>query len=107
MSDRGKLKLGAKSDIVRCLEDVTEEQHDIPKSVEVVMLLGPDIVYVLNTAAAITSSECAQDVFLPYVEHQLGKAHSIDVVWDNYRPDYLKAQSRARVGNEYIAESSP
>ncbi len=36
----------------------------------------------------------AQDVFLPYVEHQLGKAHIIDVVWDNYRPDSLKAQTR-------------
>ena len=36
----------------------------------------------------------AHDVFLPYVEHQLGKVHIIDVVWDNYRPDSLKAQKR-------------
>ena len=36
----------------------------------------------------------AKDVFLPYVEHQLGKVHIIDVVWDNYRPDSLKAQTR-------------
>ena len=38
---------------------------------------------------------------MSYVEHQLGKTHIIDVVWDNYRPDYLKAQG------ESVAASSP
>ena len=90
MSDRSKLKLGTRSDIVRCQEDVTEEQDDITPSVEVVVLDGPAIVYVPMPAAAITFREYAQDVFLPCVECQLGKVHRID----NYRPDYLKAQTR-------------
>ena len=32
--------------------------------------------------------------FLAYVEHQLDKALRVDVVWDDYRPDSLKAQTR-------------
>ena len=41
LSARGKLKLGTKSDIVRCLEDVPEDQDDITPSVDVVVLDGP------------------------------------------------------------------
>ena len=38
LSDRGKFKLGTKSDILRCLEDdAIEEQDDITPSVEVVV----------------------------------------------------------------------
>ena len=51
MSDRGQLKLGTKSGIVRYLEDGTEKQDDITPIVAVVMLDGPDIVYVLKHAA--------------------------------------------------------
>ena len=101
LSDRGELKLGTKPGIVRCLEDGTEEKYDITPIVEVVMLDGSDIMYVLKHAAARKFPEYAQDVFLPYVEHQLGKARTIDVVWDNYRPDSLKVQS------ESVAASSP
>ena len=54
LSDRGKLKLGTKSDIVRCLEDAIEEQDDITTSVEVVVLDGPAIVHMLKRAAART-----------------------------------------------------
>ena len=99
LSDRGKLKLGTKSDIVRCLEDVIEEQDDITQSVEVVVLDGPAIVHMLKPAAAKTFREYAQDLFLPYVEHQLDKAQRVDVVWDDYRPDSLKAQTRDMRGN--------
>ena len=76
-------------DIVRCLEDAIEEQDDITPSVEVVVLVGPAVVHMLKPAAARTFREYAQDVFLPYVEHQLDKAHRVD-----YRPDSLKAQTR-------------
>ena len=33
LSARGKLKLGTKSDIVRCIEDASEKQDDISPSV--------------------------------------------------------------------------
>ena len=93
-SDRGKLKLDTKSDIVRCLEYAIEEQDDITPSVEVVVLDGHAIVRMLKPASAIHFREYAQDVFLAYVEHQLDKAQRVDVVWDDYRSDSLKAQTR-------------
>ena len=32
--------------------------------------------------------------FLEYVEHQMDKTQRVDVVWDEYRSDSLKAQTR-------------
>ena len=52
---QGKLKLGTKSDIVRCLEDAPAEQDDT--SVDVVVLHGLAILYVLKPAAAGTFCE--------------------------------------------------
>ena len=62
ISDRGKLKQDTKSDIVRCLEDATEEQYDIIPRVEVVMLDGPDIMNELKHAAARTCREYERNV---------------------------------------------
>ena len=49
---RGKLKVGTKSDIVRCIEDDIVEQDDIAPIVEVVVFVGPAIVYALKPASA-------------------------------------------------------
>ena len=54
LSDRRKLILGSKSDIVRCLEDAIEEQDDITSSVEFAVLDGPATVHMLKPAAART-----------------------------------------------------
>ena len=70
LSARGKLRLGTKSDIVRCIEDASEKQDDITPSVDVVMLNGPAILCVLPELCA---NMHAQDGFRPYVEQQLGK----------------------------------
>ena len=59
LSARGKLKLGTKSEIVRCLEDAPEKQDDITPSVDVVMLDGPARLCVLKPAASGTLRECA------------------------------------------------
>ena len=50
LSARGKPKLGTKSHIVRCLEDVPEKQDDITPSVDVVMLDEPAMLCVLKPA---------------------------------------------------------
>ena len=68
LSDRGKLILGTKSDIVRCLEDAIEEHDDITPSVEVVVLDGHAIVLMLKPAAARTFREYAQDVFVHRID---------------------------------------
>ena len=59
LSARGKLKLGTKSEIVRCLEVAPEKQDDVTPSVDVVMLDGPDMLCVLMPAASGTLREYA------------------------------------------------
>ena len=52
LSSRVKLKLGTKSDIVRCLEDAPEKQDDITPSVDDVILDGPAMLCVLRAAGS-------------------------------------------------------
>ena len=59
LAAREILKLGTKSDIVRCIEDASEKQDDITPSVDVVMLDGPAMLCVLKPAAAGTLREYA------------------------------------------------
>ena len=54
-----KLKPSTKSGIVRCLEDASEKQDDITPSVDVVMLDGPAMLWVVKPAAAGTLHEYA------------------------------------------------
>ena len=57
MSTRGKLRLGTKSDIVRCLGEALEKQDDITLIVDVVMLDGLAMLCVRKPAAAGTLRE--------------------------------------------------
>ena len=59
LTARGKLKLGTKSEIVRCLEDAPEKQDHITPSVDVVMLDGPAMLCVLKPATSGTLREYA------------------------------------------------
>ena len=61
LSARGKLKLSTKSDIdiVRCLQDATENQDDITPNVDVAMVDGPAMLCVLKPAASGTLREYA------------------------------------------------
>ena len=45
LSDRGKLRLGTKSDIVHCLEDTVEEDTSLVVA-NVIVLDGPAIVHI-------------------------------------------------------------
>ena len=62
------------------------------------MLDGSAIAHMLKTSSAKTFSEYAQDVFMPYIEMQLAEAQRVDIVWDTYKPDYLKQQTQNRRG---------
>ena len=97
MSDRGKLRLGKKSDIIHCLEDEVDSEDMNPLS-EVVVLDGAAIVNMLKPGSARTFQDYAKDVFLPYVKSQVDKAQRVDIVWDDYREGTLKAQTREKRG---------
>ena len=56
----------------------------------------PAIVQMLKQCAAETFKQYAQDVILPYIFGQLQHASQLDLVWDSYKADSLKAAAWAK-----------
>ena len=52
----------------------------------------------LRPGFAKTFSDYATQVFLPYITSQLQHVNRLDVVWDEYIADSLKAETRTRRG---------
>ena len=93
ISNMGKLRLGTKSDIVSCLEQLvstpevagTDGQSrpslaDDTPIVDAVILDGAAIVNMLKPGDARTFSDYASQVFLPYITAQLRNVQRVDVV---------------------------
>ncbi|KAH3882490.1 hypothetical protein DPMN_006430 [Dreissena polymorpha] len=70
--------------------------------VEVSIINGAAIVQSLDPNRSdkrvLTSSDYALKLVLPYISKQLMSVDRIDVVWDTYRPDSLKAHTRKSRG---------
>ena len=94
LSQMGKLRTGTKSDLVGCLEDLVPTQDLSPTPVvQVVLLDGAAIVNMLRPGFANTFSDYAIEVFLSYITSQLQHVNRLDVVWDEYIADSLKAET--------------
>ncbi|CAH3151254.1 unnamed protein product [Porites lobata] len=99
LSQNGKLRTGTKSDLVSCLEELVNSRENATHPiVEVIILDGSVLVNMLRPGSAKTFSDYASQVFLPYVASQLQQASRVDIVWDEYRPDSLKAETRVKRG---------
>lgn len=59
-------------------------------AVEVIIVDGTAIMNMLKPGAA--------KVFLPYIEAQLRNAERLDIMWDVYLPDSLRAETRSKRG---------
>jgi len=98
-SKNGKLRSGSKSDLVGCLEDlVTSQEKTNNPDVQVIILDGSAIVNMLRPGYAKTFSEYASQVFLPYIVSQTQHASRVNVVWDKFHPESLKAETRSKRG---------
>ena len=92
-----------------CLEDLSEAQSEAPKVTNVV-IDGAAIVQMLKPGAATTFEEYAHQVFLPYISGQLQHVSRLDLVWDSYVVDTLKATARATRGKgvrQHVVDSAP
>ena len=70
LSQLGKLRLGAKSDIFHCLESIIELDSTVSgPDTDVTILDGAVVVNFLKPLEVKTFEEYALKVFLPYVEH--------------------------------------
>jgi len=99
LSQMGMLRTGTKSDLMPCLENLAPVKEDLfSPSVEVNILDGAAIVNMLRPGAAKTFKAYATDVFVPYVTSVLQHVERLDIIWDQYLSDSLKAGTRSKRG---------
>ena len=99
LSQMGGLRTGTKSDLMPCLENLVPVKDDLSTPrVEVSILDGAAIINMLRPGTAKTFQGYATDVFVPYVTSQLQHVDRLDIVWDLYMADSLKADTRSKRG---------
>lgn len=99
LSHLGKLRHGTKSDLVDCLEDLVASDDSVNRpAAEVIILDGAAVINMLRPGASKNFSEYASQIFLPYLTSQVQQATRVDVVWDVYMPNSLKADTRSKRG---------
>ena len=97
LSDRGGLRLGVKSDLLPCLEQVHSAYSDSPK-VTCTIIDGAAIVQMLKPSSVKTFNDYANVVFIPYLTRKFKSVDRLDLVWDRYLSDSLKTATRAKRG---------
>ena len=102
-------RVGTKSDLVGCLEDQVRKQENAADAadaaaaaaspaVEVIILDGAAIIYMLPLGPAKTFNDYASQVFLPYITSHLQHTSRVNIIWDEYFTDSLKAGTRKKRG---------
>ena len=102
LASNGIMHCTNKSDLMSCLETIVSSSESVPK-VEAKIIDGSAIVHLLDpkksTQSVKTFEEYTKYVFLPYVQKMLNDVARLDIVWDVYRKDSLKSQTRKKRGN--------
>jgi hypothetical protein len=99
LSQMGIIRTGKKSDLLGCLEGLSPSTENVSHpTVQVNILDGAAIVNMLRPGTAKTFQDYANGVFLPYISSQLQQVIRLDIVWDVYMPDSLKAHTRSKRG---------
>ncbi len=80
-----------------CIETIADPPA--PVVTEVTILNGAAVVNFLKPQPNNrTFSDYALKVFVPYIQGQLQRASRVDIVWDQYHKNSLKAQTRSKRG---------
>lgn len=99
LSKMGIVRDGNKSELLHCLEELVPLEESLPSPrVEVLILDGAAIVNMLKPVNSKTFQDYANKVFLPYIQSQLQHVSRLDLVWDVYLPESLKADTRSKRG---------
>ena len=86
------MRLGAKADLLSCLEAKMLESSTISGYMaDVIIFEGSAVVQMLNPGASSTFQEYGDGVFTLYICDQLLKCNRIDIVLGVYRSDSLKS----------------
>lgn len=101
LSDQGNLRLpNKKSELTQCLEALTKPESNMPKDLEVTIIDGAAVVNMIKpNVTQRTFSDYAVGSFIPYIKTHLSHVSRIDVVWDEYIDNSLKATTRGKRGS--------
>lgn len=84
--------------MLKCLEGLSPGPHISPK-VDALLIDGTTLVNMLKSSGLCkTFADYATIVCLPHIKNQLQKVKRLDVVWDRYVENSLKAQTRSKRG---------
>ena len=87
----------SKADLLECLEAIVSNTESSPK-VDVKVIDVAALVHMLDPNKSVTPVKTFKEyslfVFVPYIIHKLKEIARIDVVWDIYKEDSLKIQTR-------------
>ncbi|KAL8619769.1 hypothetical protein ACOMHN_025855 [Nucella lapillus] len=83
LSDGRSLCSGTNSDLLTCLEEVSDAKTETPVTTCIV-LDGAAILQMLKPAASKTFEEYAQQIVIPYMSTKLQTVSRQDLVWDTY-----------------------
>ena len=89
--------LGEVSLQLKVMEDMPEAQSEAPKVTNVV-IDGAAVVQMLKPGSSETFEEYAHKIFIPYISGQLQHVSRLDLVWDSYVANTLKATAREKRG---------
>ena len=110
LSLNGLLHFGAKSDLLQCLEKLAAAVDAVDISSAAYIIDGAAVVQMLKPGSARTFSEYAETVFGPFVQAHLSQVKRLDVVWDRYDSNSLKATARGHRGTgvrRHVTASTP
>ena len=94
LSHQGSLRLGTKSDLIACLCKTVDTQigAETP-NIDALIVDGAVIVQMLQPGCSRTFNEYFDMIFVPYIKNLFKKIHRIDVVFDVYLQNSLKAST--------------
>ena len=98
LADRGEMRKGQKADLVQCLEALQSNRPEEAPNVESIVIDGAVAVQMLNHRTARTFQEYSDTIFMPYITKQLEHTKRVDIVWDIYKDNSLKAGTREKRG---------
>ena len=99
LSDQGNLRLPKKkSELTECLQALTVPQSQMPRNLNLVIIDGAAVVNMVKPGTERTFSEYAADSFIPYIRAQLSHVTRLDIVWDEYLKNSLKATTQGKRG---------
>ncbi|KAG0715349.1 hypothetical protein GWK47_012116 [Chionoecetes opilio] len=96
LSSYGLLRLGKKSDLTGCLEQHVKSPCESRPDTEVSIMDGAVLVNILRPGGCKTFGDYAANVFVPHIKREQNQAQRVDIVWDQYFTNSLKAQTREK-----------